>query len=121
MKTFLFSHFSFLKRSALLLGSLFLGQVLSAQTSSTLEPPAPHDSAYYARMQWFDNAKLGIFIHWGIYAVDGVSESWSFFNNNVPYDKYMAQSKGFTASNYKPAEWADLIKACGAQYTVITT
>ncbi len=60
MKTFLFSHFSFLKRSALLLGSLFLGQVLSAQTSSTLEPPAPHDSAYYARMQWFDNAKLGV-------------------------------------------------------------
>ena len=121
MKTFLFSHFSFLKRSALLLGSLFLGQVLSAQTSSTLEPPAPHDSAYYARMQWFDNAKLGIFIHWGIYAVDGVSESWSFFNNNVPYDKYMAQSKGFTASNYNPAEWADLIKESGAQYTVITT
>ena len=30
------------------------------------------------RMAWFDSAKLGIFIHWGIYAVDGVSESWSF-------------------------------------------
>ncbi|MDK7751190.1 alpha-L-fucosidase, partial [Brevibacterium sp. UMB10442] len=33
----------------------------------------------------------------------------------------MAQSKGFTASNYNPAEWANLIKESGAQYTVITT
>ena len=33
------------------------------------------------RMEWFSQAKLGIFIHWGIYSVRGVSESWSFFNN----------------------------------------
>jgi len=32
------------------------------------------------RMRWFADAKLGIFIHWGIYAVDGVDESWAFFN-----------------------------------------
>jgi alpha-L-fucosidase len=30
------------------------------------------------KMQWFKDAKLGIFIHWGIYAVDGIDESWSF-------------------------------------------
>ena len=62
------------------------------------------------RMEWFDQAKLGIFIHWGIYAVDGVSESWSFFNNYLPYDQYMNQMKGFTASKYNPKEWVDLIK-----------
>ena len=38
------------------------------------------DVAVEARMQWFKYAKFGVFIHWGIYAVDGVSESWSFFN-----------------------------------------
>ena len=43
-------------------------------------------------MEWFDDAKLGIFIHWGIYAVDGVSESWSFHNERVPYEQYMEQS-----------------------------
>jgi alpha-L-fucosidase len=32
------------------------------------------------RMEWFRNAKLGIFIHWGIYAVNGIDESWSFYN-----------------------------------------
>ena len=30
------------------------------------------------KMQWYEDAKLGIFIHWGIYAVNGVDESWSF-------------------------------------------
>ncbi len=28
---------------------------------------------------WFSDAKLGIFIHYGIYAVDGWAESWSFY------------------------------------------
>ena len=74
-----------------------------------------------ARMAWFDSAKLGIFIHWGIYAVDGVSESWSFYNNYLPYEKYMAQMDGFTAERYDPAAWAKLIKESGAQYTVITS
>lgn len=73
------------------------------------------------RMEWFSEAKLGIFIHWGIYAVNGVSESWSFFNNYLPYDEYMSQLNGFTASKYNPKEWVDLIKESGARYTVITT
>lgn len=73
------------------------------------------------RMEWFDHAKLGIFIHWGIYAVDGVSESWSFYNNQVPHDRYMEQAKGFTANRYDPREWAALIKESGARYTVLTT
>ena len=72
-------------------------------------------------MEWFDDAKLGIFIHWGIYAVDGVSESWSFHNEKVPYDVYMAQTKGFTASKYNPEKWADLIAESGAKYTVLTS
>ena len=74
-----------------------------------------------ARMAWFDSAKLGIFIHWGIYAVDGVSESWSFYNKYLPYEQYMAQKAGFTAENYRPAGWAELIRESGARYTVITS
>ena len=68
------------------------------------------------RMEWFSQAKLGIFIHWGIYSVRGVSESWSFFNNYLPYDEYMEQEKGFTASKYDPKAWVDLIKESGAKY-----
>lgn len=73
------------------------------------------------KMEWFEDAKLGIFIHWGIYSVDGISESWAFFNNYINHDNYMRQLEGFTASHYNAEEWADLIKKSGAKYSVITT
>jgi len=60
------------------------------------------------KMEWFQEAKLGIFIHWGIYAVDGTAESWAFFNEDVTYDEYMSQSEGFTASKYDPETWVKL-------------
>ena len=77
--------------------------------------------SFSQQTEWFADAKLGIFIHWGMYAVDGTSESWAFHNRTVPYDKYMSQMKGFTAENYNPAAWAQLIKESGAKYCVITT
>lgn len=102
----------------ILLGSfLLLSGHASAQTATGKEM----NEQKTKRMEWFDHAKLGIFIHWGIYAVDGVSESWSFHNNYLPYDEYMAQAKRFTASKYDPKYWVSLIKESGAQYTVITT
>lgn len=73
------------------------------------------------KMQWFADAKLGIFIHWGIYAVNGISESWSFHNKEISYPDYMAQLKGFNAKNYDPNYWAELIKSSGARYAVLTT
>jgi alpha-L-fucosidase len=73
------------------------------------------------RLAWFKNAKLGIFIHWGIYAVNGIDESWSFYNNYISYTDYMKQLNGFTAKKYDPEYWAKLIKESGAKYTVITT
>ncbi len=73
------------------------------------------------KMGWFEDAKLGIFIHYGIYAVNDVSESWSFHNKQVTWPAYMSQLSGFTASKYDPTGWANLFKEAGARYTVITT
>jgi alpha-L-fucosidase len=73
------------------------------------------------KMSWFQDAKLGIFIHWGIYAVDGVDESWAFFNKKMSWEAYMKQLNGFTASKYNPTDWVNLIKASGAKYAVVTT
>lgn len=78
-------------------------------------------TAKAARMQWFADAKFGVFVHWGIYAVDGVDESWSFFNGKLSHAEYMRQLTGFTASNYDPKAWADLIRASGARYAVLTS
>jgi len=73
------------------------------------------------KMEWFTDAKLGIFIHWGIYSVNGISESWAFFNNYINHDNYMKQLDGFNAASYQPEEWVKLIKESGAKYSVITT
>lgn len=100
-----------MKRSVLFI-SLFL-----AFTSFAQEP----DSVRERRMQWFEDAKLGIFIHWGIYAVNGIDESWSFYNEYLSYDDYMKQLKGFTAAKYDPAAWARLIRESGARYAVLTS
>jgi alpha-L-fucosidase len=81
---------------------------------------APTTVSTDARMQWFADAKFGVFIHWGIYAVDGIDESWSFFDGYISHDDYMQQLGGFTAKNYHPQAWADLIKLSGARYAVLT-
>jgi alpha-L-fucosidase len=93
-----------------LLSSLFV-------SSSAQETTAEKD----ARMKWFHDARLGIFIHWGLYSVNGIDESWSFYNGYISYPDYMKQLTGFTASKYNPAEWASLIKESGAKYAVLTS
>ena len=82
---------------------------------------AQHTPSDSKKMEWFQDAKLGIFIHWGIYSVNGISESWSFFNNYINHENYMKQLKGFSASQYHPEDWVKLIKDSGAKYSVITT
>lgn len=73
------------------------------------------------KMQWFKDAKLGIFVHWGLYSVNGIDESWSFFNGYISHADYLKQTKGFTAKKYDPAAWVKLIKDSGAKYSVITS
>ena len=90
--------------------------VKAQETKSGIFEATDHD-----KMQWFKDAKLGVFIHWGIYAVDGISESWSFYNEYLSHEDYLKQLSGFTASNFKPKEWAKLIKDSGAKYSVITS
>jgi len=100
-----------MKARAILILSLFC-------VLATAQEP---DSVKEQRMQWFADAKLGIFIHWGIYAVNGIDESWSFYNGYITYDDYMKQLGGFTASKYDPAAWAKLIKQSGARYAVLSS
>jgi alpha-L-fucosidase len=70
---------------------------------------------------WFLDAKLGIFIHWGIYSAGDTSESWDFFHGNISHQDYMAQATTFTAANYDPDAWAKLFADAGAKYAVLTT
>jgi alpha-L-fucosidase len=94
---------------------------LIALISLRVIPLSAQEPGTEKKMQWFKDAKLGIFIHWGIYAVNGIDESWSFYNGYISYEDYMKQLAGFTASAYKPDEWANLIKESGAKYAVLTS
>lgn len=79
---------------------------------------------------WFANAKLGIFVHWGIYSVGMYEPSWAFFNHGRPgaapddhtdRDTYLAQRHAFCAQRYRPEAWAELFREAGARYSVLTT
>ena len=100
----------------LILLALFSGALFCAKAQNKIDP-----NTIKEKMQWFADAKLGIFIHTGIYSVNGIGESWSFHNKLISHPDYMKQTKGFTLKNYDPAYWADLVQESGAKYAVITT
>jgi len=69
---------------------------------------------------WFPAAKLGVFLHYGVYTVGGAAESWSFYTGEMTHGQYMGQLDGFTASHYDPDAWAGLFARVGARYAVLT-
>ncbi|MER7689693.1 alpha-L-fucosidase [Streptomyces sp. NPDC097610] len=76
------------------------------------------------KVRWLQDARLGMFIHWGVYSGPARGE-WYMENSAVTpenYRKYFTDATGeqFTASAYKPADWAQLAKDMGAKYTVLT-
>ncbi|WP_030324822.1 alpha-L-fucosidase [Streptomyces sp. NRRL B-3229] len=78
-----------------------------------------------SKIQWLQDAKLGMFIHWGVYSGPAQGE-WYMHNAPVTpanYRKYVtdATSEQFTADAYDPAAWAQLAKDFGARYTTLTT
>jgi len=99
-----------------LVSTLLVSFYFKAGAQQKINPDSIRD-----KMQWFQDAKLGIFIHWGMYSVNGIGESWSFHNKEISHADYLKQMGGFTASKYNPGEWATLIKESGARYAVITT
>jgi alpha-L-fucosidase len=90
------------------------------------ETPAQRD----ARMAWWREAKFGMFIHWGVYAVpagtydgkqiNGIGE-WIMRNGKIPVASYQAFAKDFNPVKYDPAAWASLAKEAGMRYMVITS
>ena len=87
------------------------------------EPPEQAE----ARLRWFREARFGLFIHWGVYAVPAgfwhgkpVGAEWIMFEGKIPVAAYRAFAKDFTASKYEPAAWAQLAADAGVKYVVIT-
>ena len=109
-----------LRRRALAALALGLGWWVAAGPMRAAEPARVADTDR-PDLTWFADARLGIFIHWGIYSEGKGSESWAFRNGEMPYDTYMAQAKTFTAAQYDPDRWAALFQEAGARYAVLTS
>lgn len=72
------------------------------------------------RTEWFRDARFGMFIHWGIYAIPSRGE-WVKFHENMTDEAYRKYFENFDPVDYNPAEWAKLAKQAGMKYAVITT
>ncbi|KAF2884222.1 hypothetical protein ILUMI_21957 [Ignelater luminosus] len=95
--------------------------------------------------QWYDDAKFGIFLHWGVYSVPSFGSEWfwqfwkgkfewlsfcldgrqdlvEFMQKNYPPGfTYQEFAKDFKAEFFDPNAWADLFKKSGAKYVVLTS
>ncbi len=76
--------------------------------------------SYEERMKWFHEARFGIFVHWGLYALLGRGE-WVMNVEHIPADEYAKLAKKFNPSKFDADEWAALAKEAGAKYMVLTT
>ncbi|WP_245706081.1 alpha-L-fucosidase [Catalinimonas alkaloidigena] len=100
------------------------------QQSKTYEWPT--DPQVLAKLDHWRDQKFGMIIHWGIYAVPGIIESWSICSEDwierdstIAYedykDWYWGQSEQFNPVNFNPEQWATAAKSAGMRYVVFTT
>jgi alpha-L-fucosidase len=67
----------------------------------------------------FEDAKYGMFIHWGLYSLLERGE-WVKFVENIPHEEYEKLRTRFNPVNYDADRWAQLMQDAGIQYVVIT-
>lgn len=71
------------------------------------------------RVKWFQEARFGMFIHWGLYAIPARGE-WVRNRENISNEDYDFLAEEFTAEKYNPKEWALAAKNAGMKYAVLT-
>ena len=92
------------------------------------QPSQPIDPA--ARMDWYQQAKFGLFIHWGAYSVAGAEASWPimtpelapviFHSKPISEAEYTALPARFNPRSFDPQGWVRMAKQAGMRYIVIT-
>jgi alpha-L-fucosidase len=80
------------------------------------ETPAAHD----ARMAWWRDAKFGMFIHWGLYAIPADGE-WHMRQHKMPLAEYKKYASQFNPTKFNADDWAALAHDAGMKYMVLTT
>ncbi len=110
---------------ALLLSPWFLG---AAEPPPASPAPAAAPAKTPERLQWWREARFGLFIHWGPVSLKGTEISWSRANSNplcpnkgpIPVEVYDNLYKEFNPTNFDAAQWVRLAQAAGTRYMVLT-
>ena len=112
------------KRILALIAVLIFSSLIGGSSAAQLETQAEHD----ARMAWWREARFGLFIHWGLYAVpagewNGKTNYGEWIRNNaqIPlavYDKFVGQ---FNPVKFDADAWVRMAKDAGMKYIVITS
>ena len=72
------------------------------------------------KITWFKNAKIGMFIHWGLYSLLGRGE-WVMYRERIPKDEYANLANQFQPRSFNPEAWCRAAKQAGMNYLVFTT
>jgi len=108
-----------------------LALVLGLATSASPQGPDPNSAeARKARLAWFHEAKYGLFIHWGVYAIPagewkgaripGIGE-WIMFRARIPVPEYEQLATQWNPVKFDAEAWLQLAKDAGMKYIVITS
>ncbi|MBW3623341.1 MAG: alpha-L-fucosidase [Armatimonadetes bacterium] len=101
----------------------------AAETEKKVRTPQ-NDPSLAARTEWWRDARFGMFIHWGLYAVPagyyqgkpvgGIGE-WIMDRAKIPIPEYEKFAKEFNPTKFNGRQWARLAKDAGMKYMVITS
>ena len=72
------------------------------------------------RLQWWQDARFGMFIHWGPVSLKGTEIGWSR-GKQVPADEYDQLYRSFNPENFSAEKWVQIAKDAGMKYMVLTS
>ena len=98
---------------------ILIALMLFNQNSFSQEGYKPSDENIKAR-EWFEDARFGLFIHWGVYSVLGDGE-WVMNNQNISIEEYEKLPSFFNPVYFDAEEWVLMAKDAGMKYITITS
>lgn len=89
---------------------------LTPSIGTAAVPPPEHER----RIQWWREAKFGMFVHWGLYSILG-REAWAMGDEDIPLEEYEKLGRQFQPPPNAARAWAKLARESGMRYMVMTT
>ncbi len=96
----------------------------------------PEEPNIQAKLEWFQDQKLALMMHWGLYNQLGIVASWALSDVDEDWSRrqinwvdspeefirqYYALNKSFNPIRFQPEEWADMAVESGFKYLILTT